>query len=468
MSQAATEHHEDGNWKNLKAAFTKVEDTLKMMKNKLSLKNAKLGDLVKDIDEAIKALGVHRIGWTKEPQKATPLEERMLALEEAVRKSLAHPSRQLGPSVVPGLGAKPSYAAIASAPDTRATIRICVPQAEEKEPAELLSIAKQKFLGAYAVRQMRSNDTEVFLQSTAQRDAALCMDQPEGFKILRQDYHAEVLGVPLNIKITGGKNANNNELIKAICHASRARIPSLEINRIRWLHNNKEQAQAIKKGHSRGSVILSLPTESLQWKVVKYGVVINSILYSAQLWSPRGQVKQCFNCSQWGHTQAVCSKQARCGECAGNHQTRDCPKKRVSCCNCGKEHKSWHKNACHTFQVYKASVERCRGEMMQRTAEIRSHRSSISLNSQEVNSGSKSIPEFTLITKAPKEAKRGPGRPRKEAAAPTTSLIPVPSPTSVKATPQQESTTQAPPTRSSRVNPSTEKLMALYTPNFKI
>ena len=207
---------------------------------------------------------------------------------------------------------------------------------------------------------MRSKDTEVFVQSAVQRDAALSMPHPEAFKILKQDFPVEISGVPLQTPIEGGKNANNDELIKSIIKATKVRIPGLQINRISWLHDGKEKVHSKKAGHSRGTVIMSLPSEELQTDVVRNGKVLNAMLYSAQLWSPKVQAKQCFNCSQWGHTQVVCQKSARCGQCAGNHQSRDCPNKSVSCCNCGKAHQSWLKSACPTYQVYKNAMEKTR------------------------------------------------------------------------------------------------------------
>ncbi|KAI1002373.1 hypothetical protein K3495_g5828 [Podosphaera aphanis] len=77
--------------------------------------------------------------------------------------------------------------------------------------------------------------------------------------------------------------------------------------------------------------------------------------------------------------------------------------------------------------------------MALRTLEIRNSKSSV----PEVVSGNKTTPEFTVVTKKSSEARRGPGRPRKEQAAPTASLIPVSSPISVKATPPHEGTIQA-------------------------
>ena len=113
----------------------------------------------------------------------------------------------------------------------------------------------------------------------------------------------------------------------------KSRIAGTQINRVRWLYDDKEHQWTEKNGHTRGSVIASLPVEALQREVIRYGIVMDLILYTAQLLSPRAQFKQCFNCRQWGHTRASCNKARRCGGCAGTHQTRDCPKKSVLRCN---------------------------------------------------------------------------------------------------------------------------------------
>ena len=114
------------------------------------------------------------------------MEERMAALEDAVWKSIKEPSPQpsnpkLAPQVKDG-----SYAAVAVSSSSKPAVRIRISCAEKLQPEQLLSMAKEHIHGAYAVPQMRSNDKEVYVQSAIQRDAALNMPQPDGFKILRQ------------------------------------------------------------------------------------------------------------------------------------------------------------------------------------------------------------------------------------------------------------------------------------------
>ena len=139
--------------------------------------------------------------------------------------------------------------------------------------------------------------------------------------------------------------------------ANRCIIPGIMITKVRWLHDDKMQAERITSGKTRGTVIISLPTQAMQHEVVRKGIVINSQLYDTRLYSQALEVKQCFNCSQWGHSQAACGKRARCGECAGPHQTRECKKQGVSCCNCGRPHRAWQKKECRTFQAYYEDIQ---------------------------------------------------------------------------------------------------------------
>ena len=160
-----------------------------------------------------------------------------------------------------------------------------------------------------------------------------------------------------------------------------------------------------KNGHTRGSVIASLPTEALQREVIRNGIVMDSTLYKAQLWSSRAQVKQCFNCSQWGYTQASCNKSRRCGGCTGTHQIRDCPKKLVQCCNCGKAHLWWQKGTCPSFAAYKASVQRARYDLSEKTAELR--RESEAFTATTLTTAAKNIDDqwFTLVSNQRPKAK---------------------------------------------------------------
>lgn len=392
--------------------FNLIEKFLLKIRGNLNLGGfRKCTPVLNELDGVLKAVETLRKMEEEQIQSVSPLEERMIALEKTVRKSLEAIPQKSSSMAVETVG-KRSYASVVAPKMDKTAVRIRITGAQDMQPGELLSRAKEHIPGAYAVRKMRSNDTEVFVTSASQRDAALNMPQPESFKILRQDFPVEIPGVPLATKIQGGKNGNNSGLIQEMIGATKARIPGMRINRIKWLHDGKEHKWAQKNGHTRGTIILSLPTEDLQREVIKKGIVLNSMLFAAQLWSPRAQAKQCFNCSQWGHTQTGCQKPAQCGECAGAHQTKDCPKKSVSCCNCGKSHRAWQRKVCQTYQTYKASVERVRLELIARTNEMRNQSVTVIASPSPPT---ESEQEFTIVqSKKLTGLKRGPGRPRKE------------------------------------------------------
>jgi hypothetical protein len=73
--------------------------------------------------------------------------------------------------------------------------------------------------------------------------------------------------VPLSVTIKNRRDPENENTIREICWANKRVMPSLAINRIRWLHDDKPQ----KSEKTRGTVIMSLPTQELQYEVVAQG-----------------------------------------------------------------------------------------------------------------------------------------------------------------------------------------------------
>ena len=107
-------------------------------------------------------------------------------------------------------------------------------------------------------------------------------------------------------------------------------------------------------------------------------------------------------------------KVRRCGECAGIHQTRECPMKPVPCCNCGKDQGSWQKGAFQNFTAYKVSVQRARCYLMKSTAGFMKGQF-LPPPSTPTTVRAKDDQGFTLVShQKPEVLKRGPGRPRKQ------------------------------------------------------
>jgi hypothetical protein len=296
------------------------------------------------------------------------------------------------------------------------SVRLRMDAAQGRTPEEILQAVKPVIKGAYAVRTLRSGDVDVLVPNQQDKDTAVNQAETEGFKIIRQDYPVEVAGGPLDLHIEGGKAADNSALKRDIATATGKIVPGVMLTRIRWLHDTKERDNRRKAGKNRGTIIVCLPTEAMQREVVKKGIAIRALHYEARLYSHGNQVKQCFNCNQWGHTQAACGKQARCGECAGSHQTKDCSRQRVSCCNCGRAHRAGQKKECRTYQAYFDGILARRAALYAQTASIRQRDTSqatLRADGFEIVASKKRgrVPSPPSSTSTAPPLKKGPGRP---------------------------------------------------------
>ena len=54
-------------------------------------------------------------------------------------------------------------------------------------------------------------------------------------------------------------------------------------------------------------------------------------------------LRQCFKCQRYEHTSRRCRSEERCGQCAGNHDTRSCQTNETKCAGCNGNHPSWTK-----------------------------------------------------------------------------------------------------------------------------
>ena len=73
-------------------------------------------------------------------------------------------------------------------------------------------------------------------------------------------------------------------------------------------------------------------------------VKIGSRTYEAKKYMPQHQLTQCYKCQGYRHRSEVCTRQQRCGCCAGDHATKECRKTDVShykCAACQGNHMAW-------------------------------------------------------------------------------------------------------------------------------
>jgi hypothetical protein len=281
----------------------------------------------------------------------------------------------------PKASRRPSWAEIAANPPTPSiaiprgravTVRPPTGKYKDKEPQEILRDLKADIPGAVGVRPLRSGDIRVVLRDTKAKEQAMRKGSAGDVQVLRQDYPVEVAGVPLTIPITHGRegDARNAPLIHEL-HKDNKHIQGNLITRVAWIHGNRSQTA----GRARSSLIVYFATEEARDRVVRDGLTVRGLWYYTKLWAQALHSPRCFKCNRWGHTQTACASQARCGHCAGPHNTKDCTQiKKTSCANCGRRHKAWSRRDCPVYKTAREEAARLRYSLLMETARIRTER----------------------------------------------------------------------------------------------
>lgn len=84
---------------------------------------------------------------------------------------------------------------------------------------------------------------------------------------------------------------------------------------------------------------------------------IDRFCYSVVSVEPRRRssaIPQCTNCQRFNHTKNFCRLEPRCVKCAGSHNYKDCPSRRVTtpvCVNCGQNHTANYKGCDYYLKL---------------------------------------------------------------------------------------------------------------------
>ena len=75
--------------------------------------------------------------------------------------------------------------------------------------------------------------------------------------------------------------------------------------------------------------------------------------YIVEEFRRKPRVIKCNKCQSWGHIHRYCTKAAKCGKCAGDHETISCEKTSgFKCAHCGKDHCA----GSYSCEVFKAKL----------------------------------------------------------------------------------------------------------------
>jgi len=80
---------------------------------------------------------------------------------------------------------------------------------------------------------------------------------------------------------------------------------------------------------------------------INNGLRMGHRIFPAERYAPQYQIRQCFRCQGYGHRAETCTRDARCGKCAKNHETNQCSgdQAALACAQCHGTNVAWH-NSC--------------------------------------------------------------------------------------------------------------------------
>jgi len=111
------------------------------------------------------------------------------------------------------------------------------------------------------------------------------------------------------------------------------------------------------------SIVISFKCPKEAEECTEMGIHIEHRHYAiTERYIPQCQIKQCFKCQAYEHKASACTKKARCGKCAQEHETRECQSETTSCANCKGPHCAWF-HECPMRQQKKEEGEILRNQL---------------------------------------------------------------------------------------------------------
>ncbi|KAI1007038.1 hypothetical protein K3495_g1184 [Podosphaera aphanis] len=232
-----------------------------------------------------------------------------------------------------------SWAKVASKPQASETI-IRIQDEEEKKTISKLTgeelvkkIGRAEIIGA---RKMVNGQVKVYFTGKETKEqieinkdwtrklAATAHIATPTFQVLVHD-------MPLSFE------PENPEHLMRIQDANQLYTMGIRIERAAWLKKIKIP------GKTAGSLIVWFNQAENADQVISKGIMWGYELKATEIFRSGFRAMQCYNCQNYGHIAKVCTADAKCGYCAGTHNSRDCSKKQETrCVNCGKRHASWN------------------------------------------------------------------------------------------------------------------------------
>ena len=126
-------------------------------------------------------------------------------------------------------------------------------------------------------------------------------------------------------------------------------LRGMEILYLSW----RNKPTAVQKYHT---LVIEVSVPEMGNSMLDNSIMVGGELKACSVFNKAYRTIQCYKCHHHGHTTIQCTKEERCGHCAGAHATRSkaCAEgHKVKCCVCGGPHNPWRKEC-----PYKKETER--------------------------------------------------------------------------------------------------------------
>ena len=104
--------------------------------------------------------------------------------------------------------------------------------------------------------------------------------------------------------------------------------------------------QRLFKDQQFATMILEVSDPVMGNAMLDNSIVIGDVLRACSVFNKACRTLQCFKCYHYGHITVQCTREERCGHCAGRHSTQAnaCVSGvKPKCCLCGGPHKPWQR-----------------------------------------------------------------------------------------------------------------------------
>ena len=132
-------------------------------------------------------------------------------------------------------------------------------------------------------------------------------------------------------------------------------LRGMEILYVSW----RNKPTAVQQYHT---MVIEVTTPEMGNAMLDNSMMVGGELRACSVFNKACRTVQCYKCHQHGHTTVQCTKEERCGYCAGAHATREkkCAEGyKTKCCVCGGAHNPWRKE-CREKQK---EIERIRYQL---------------------------------------------------------------------------------------------------------